>query len=195
MCRPAVWFGCLLVLLHVTPTAAVSRSAHSFAAAFGREYEFETDGPTSADSPLLPCDQLDARWFECEDVATLQVENSTNKDSSVCPYFGEKGGVVARANITCRVLPCIECFGSRLFVREVPCVKYTGHYFISTFLYSVFLGVLAADRFYLGYSAIGVGKLMTLGGLGVWWIADIVLLLLGALKPADESEWQEWQPY
>ena len=36
---------------------------------------------------------------------------------------------------------------------------------------------------------------MTLGGLGVWWIADIVLLLLGYLKPADDSEWEQWEPY
>ena len=57
-------------------------------------------------------------------------------------------------------------------------------------LYSVFLGLFAVDRFYLGYSAIAVGKLMTLGGLGVWWLVDILLLLNGQLRPADGSEWQ-----
>ena len=68
---------------------------------------------------------------------------------------------------------------------------------------------MAVDRFYLGYSAIAIGKLMTMGkdkmphtiyceycftgGLGIWWIADIVLLLSGNLLPADDSEWQPWR--
>lgn len=70
--------------------------------------------------------------------------------------------------------------------------RYTGHHFLSTLLYSVFLGVVAVDRFCLGYSAIAVGKLMTLGGLGVWWIIDIFLLVTGNLAPADDSN---WEPY
>jgi hypothetical protein len=54
------------------------------------------------------------------------------------------------------------------------------------------LGIFAVDRFSLGYSAIAVGKLMTLGGLGVWWIIDIILLINGNLTPADDSQ---WEPY
>ena len=34
-----------------------------------------------------------------------------------------------------------------------------------------------------------VGKLLTLGGVGIWWIIDIVLLVTGMLKPADDSNW------
>lgn len=68
--------------------------------------------------------------------------------------------------------------------------RYTGHYFLSTLLYSIFLGALAVDRFSLGYSAIAVGKLMTLGGLGIWWAIDIFLLIYGSLTPADDSQWQ-----
>ena len=34
-----------------------------------------------------------------------------------------------------------------------------------------------------------VGKLLTVGGLGVWWSIDIVLLVTGMLKPADDSNW------
>ena len=34
-----------------------------------------------------------------------------------------------------------------------------------------------------------VGKLLTLGGVGIWWIVDIILLVLGELRPADDSNW------
>lgn len=44
---------------------------------------------------------------------------------------------------------------------------------------SVLFGVLGADRFYEGKYLSGALKLVTAGGLGIWWIADIIALLTG----------------
>lgn len=38
-------------------------------------------------------------------------------------------------------------------------------------------------------SGTAVGKLLTVGGVGIWWIVDIILLALGELRPADDSNW------
>ncbi|KAG0249562.1 hypothetical protein BG011_009128 [Mortierella polycephala] len=48
-------------------------------------------------------------------------------------------------------------------------------------LLSVFLGVFGIDRFYLGYIISSVLKLVTGGGLGIWYIIDIILIVIGAL--------------
>ena len=52
----------------------------------------------------------------------------------------------------------------------------------TAFLLSVFLGVVGADRFYVGRIGLGILKLLTLGGYFVWWVVDIVLLLQGRMK-------------
>jgi len=50
---------------------------------------------------------------------------------------------------------------------------------------SLFLGALGVDRFYLGYTGLGVLKLLTLGGLGVWALIDLIRIITGNLKPKD----------
>ena len=41
---------------------------------------------------------------------------------------------------------------------------------------SVLVGGLGVDRFYIGDVGLGVAKLITGGGLGVWWLIDLFLI-------------------
>jgi hypothetical protein len=49
---------------------------------------------------------------------------------------------------------------------------------------SILVGELGVDRFYTGSIGLGVLKLVTFGGCGVWWIIDIILIVTGSYKDA-----------
>lgn len=57
--------------------------------------------------------------------------------------------------------------------------------------FSIFTGVLGVDRFYLGYTALGVLKLLTAGGAGIWALIDFIRIGVDSLRPADGSPWVE----
>ena len=74
-----------------------------------------------------------------------------------------------------------EGTGAWFMASEIPGL-FSDREYLTALLLSVFVGVIGVDRFYLGYTGLGVLKLITLGGCGIWALIDIYLIATGQLN-------------
>ncbi len=59
------------------------------------------------------------------------------------------------------------------------------HKHFAAVVLSVLLGWLGIDRMYTGRVGLGIIKLITIGGFGVWWIVDMCLMGMGSAKDGN----------
>jgi TM2 domain-containing membrane protein YozV len=87
-------------------------------------------------------------------------------------------------------LPDLEInyrLGSRVKPMEpqIVAMEKSDKDWVVTLLLAIFLGGLGIDRFYAGSIGLGVLKLITFSGLGLWWLIDIILLVTGGYKDGN----------
>ena len=58
---------------------------------------------------------------------------------------------------------------------------------IPTALLCFLLGVFGAHRFYAGKTGTALIQLFTLGGLGLWVLYDLILIITGQFRDADDK--------
>ena len=60
--------------------------------------------------------------------------------------------------------------------KQIPGI-YSTKSWLAAVLLSFFFGGIGVDRFYTGHIGLGLGKLFTLGGFGVWALVDFILFI------------------
>lgn len=56
------------------------------------------------------------------------------------------------------------------------------------------LGVFGAHRFYVGKIGTGLLQLCTLGGLGLWYLYDLILIASGQFRDSQDRQIMQWDP-
>jgi TM2 domain-containing membrane protein YozV len=60
------------------------------------------------------------------------------------------------------------------------------------FLLFFFLAWLGVHRFYVGKIGTAILFILTLGGLGIWWIVDLILIVTGNLRDKQGNKITQW---
>ncbi len=51
--------------------------------------------------------------------------------------------------------------------------------FVAALLLCIFLGAIGVHRFYVGKIGTGILMILTFGGLGIWNLIDLILIIIG----------------
>lgn len=57
--------------------------------------------------------------------------------------------------------------------------------FVTALLLCLFLGPLGVHRFYVGKIGTGILMLITIGGLGIWALIDLIMIAVGSFKDKE----------
>ena len=73
--------------------------------------------------------------------------------------------------------------GPQVQLQPMPPVKKLPRerHFLAAFFMSFSWGIFGADRFYLGKYGTGILKLITIGGLGIWAMVDLLTIMNGGM--------------
>jgi TM2 domain-containing membrane protein YozV len=63
---------------------------------------------------------------------------------------------------------------------------------LPAFLLCFFVGIFGAHRFYVGKVGTGIAQIFTIGGLGIWTLIDLIMILTGSFTDKNGVRIREW---
>ncbi|XP_059400007.1 TM2 domain-containing protein 1 isoform X2 [Carassius carassius] len=134
------------------------------------------------------CDKLQLGQYVCKepkiDDATQEPENCKDRLAWV--------ECLPAPNISCRLSngTQFKFSGEEVgFNKSIPCRNVSGYSYKVALALSLFLGWIGADRFYLGYPALGLLKFCTVGFCGIGSLVDFMLISMQIVGPSDGSDY------
>ena len=114
------------------------------------------------------------------------MQGTNYSDFKYCPNCG--------VQIGSRYTQCPNC-GAQQAPMNTPYNTYNNNYnrqqsqnserWLIALLLCWFLGYFGAHRFYTGSIGIGLIQLFTLGGCGIWWIIDFILIIANQYRDSN----------
>lgn len=63
---------------------------------------------------------------------------------------------------------------------------------LPAFLLCFFVGLFGAHRFYVGKVGTGIAQIFTIGGLGIWTLIDLIMILTGSFTDKNGVRITQW---
>jgi TM2 domain-containing membrane protein YozV len=63
---------------------------------------------------------------------------------------------------------------------------------LATLLLCFFLGLFGAHRFYVGKTGTALLMLVTAGGIGIWWLVDLIFIVCGIFRDKQDKKVLNW---
>jgi TM2 domain-containing membrane protein YozV len=108
--------------------------------------------------------------------------------SSYVPVRPTKFCLACNRVIDAEAVVCTSCG----VMQPLPPEMATEKRILPTGLLCFFLGVFGAHRFYVGKIGTGLLQLVTFGGLGIWWLVDMIMLVSGEFRDKAGNRLTEW---
>uniref|UniRef100_A0A8C5K8P5 TM2 domain containing 1 n=1 Tax=Jaculus jaculus TaxID=51337 RepID=A0A8C5K8P5_JACJA len=118
--------------------------------------------------------------------------NDATQEPVNCTNYTAHVSCFPAPNITCKNFSGNETHftGNEVgFYKPISCRNVNGYSYKVAVALSLFLGWLGADRFYLGYPALGLLKFCTVGFCGIGSLIDFVLISMQIVGPSDGSSY------